>query len=71
MRARGPACPLRLGGGCRVVEGTCARLRRFYVEHHWDRYVKILNDRAYLDAVRPSLPRSPAALRRLLLGKER
>lgn len=34
--------------GCRVVEGTCSKLRQHYMEHHWDRYERTLADPTYL-----------------------
>lgn len=41
-------CSLAVRRGCRVVEGTCSKLRQHYMEHHWERYEKTLSDPLYI-----------------------
>lgn len=41
-------CSLAIRRGCRVVEGTCSKLRQHYMQHHWERYEKTLSDPLYI-----------------------
>ena len=44
------ACPAARHG-CRVVEGTCSKLRQHYMQHHWKRYEDTLRDPTYVSAL--------------------